>query len=64
MDLFNMFLRLPGAVTSHLLLTGSQLFLVYFILFCFYRFLILKQKTWFLMGLTAICLFQIARLLP
>jgi competence protein ComEC len=55
--------EIPGAVTSHLLLSGSQLFLVYFIQFCFYRFLILKQKTWFLTGLTGICLFQIARLL-
>jgi competence protein ComEC len=56
--------QIPGAVISHLILTGPQLILVYFILFCLYRFLILKQTTWLLTGLACICLFQILRLLP
>jgi len=51
--------KLPGSVISHLTLTLPQLILFYFIIFCFYRFLFLKQKNWLLAGLGSICLFQI-----
>ena len=56
--------QLPGAVVSQLTLTLTQLILVYFIIFCFYRFLMLKQKPWLLTGLCAICFFQVIRLIP
>ena len=55
--------KLPGSVISQLTLTLPQLILFYFIIFCFYRFLILKQKNWLLTGLGSICLSQIIGLL-
>jgi competence protein ComEC len=64
--LLNGFIRqvsqLPGAVVPELVLTLPQLILVYFIIFCFYRFLLGKAKSWLLTGLSAICLFQFLRL--
>lgn len=48
----------PGAVISNLGFTLAQVILFYFIIFCFYRFWMLKEKTWMLMGLGSICLFQ------
>ncbi|HEV3223632.1 MAG TPA: ComEC/Rec2 family competence protein [Puia sp.] len=53
---------LPGAVISHITLTLPQLILIYFILLCFYRYLISKQKNWLLTGMGSICLFQVIRL--
>ncbi len=55
--------KLPGSVIYHLTLTLPQLILFYFIIFCFYRFLFLKQKNWLLTGLGSICLSQIIGLL-
>ena len=55
--------KLPGAVIRQLTLTLPQLILFYFIIFCFYRFLILKQKNWLFTGLGSICLSQIIGLL-
>ncbi len=55
--------KLPGAVMTQLTLTQPQLILFYLIIFCFYRFLILKQKNWLFTGLGSICLSQIIGLL-
>lgn len=55
--------KLPGSVIPQLTLTLPQLILFYFTIFCFYRFLFLKQKNWLLKGLGSICLSQIIRLL-
>jgi len=54
--------HLPGAVVGQLVLTLPQMIFVYFIIFCFYRFLKLKEKRWLLAGLCVICLFQFIRL--
>jgi competence protein ComEC len=53
---------LPGAAIGDLSFSLPQLIFVYFTIFCFYRFLILKEKSWLLTGLGAICIFQILRL--
>jgi competence protein ComEC len=50
--------RLPGAVIGELAFPLHQVILVYFIIFCFYCFLILKNKSWLLSGLGAICVFK------
>jgi len=55
--------KLPGAVISQMTLSLSQLILLYFIIFCFYHFIILKQKNWLLMGSGSICFFQVILLL-
>jgi competence protein ComEC len=55
--------KLPGSVITQLTLTLPQLILFYFIIFCFYRFLFLKQKNWLFTGLGSICLSQFIRLL-
>jgi len=55
--------KLPGAVITQLTLTLPQLVLFYFIIFCFYRFLILKQKNWLFAGLGIICMSQIILLI-
>ncbi len=55
--------KLPGAVITQLTLTLPQLILFYFIIFCFYRFLILKQKNWLFAGLGIICMSQIILLI-
>jgi len=54
--------HLPGAVVGQLVLTLPQMIFMYFIIFCFYRFLKLKEKRWLLAGLCVICLFQFIRL--
>jgi competence protein ComEC len=51
--------QLPGAVISPLYLSLPQLILSYGIIFCFYRFLNGKEKSWLLTGLGVICLFQL-----
>ena len=55
--------KLPGGVITQLTLTLPQLILFYFIIFCFYRYLFLKQKNWLFTGLGSICLSQFIRLL-
>jgi competence protein ComEC len=55
--------QLPGAVVGQLRFTMPELIEVYFIIFCFYRFLKLKEKSWLFTGLSAICLSQIIRLI-
>jgi competence protein ComEC len=49
----------PGAVISGLGLTLTQLILLYFMILCIYRFWVLKEKSWMLMVLGSICLFQL-----
>ncbi len=55
--------NLPGAVASQLTLTLPQLILVYIILFCFYKFLHLKQILWLITGLVSISSFQMIRMI-
>ncbi len=55
------FSKLPGAVISPLNLNLPQLFSIYFILFCFYQFLKMKQRSWFLAGLSGVVLCQVFR---
>jgi competence protein ComEC len=55
--------NLPGAVVSQLTLTLPQLILVYFVIFCFYQFLHLKQKLWLIAGLISISFYQMVRLI-
>jgi competence protein ComEC len=55
------FSKLPGAVISQLTLNLPQLFSIYFILFCFYQFLKVKQKSWFMAGLSGVVVFQVFR---
>ena len=54
--------KLPGAVISPLTLSLPQLILFYFIIFCLYRYLSLKQKNWLYTGLGSICLFEMINL--
>lgn len=65
-EFLNVFIRyishLPGAVIGPMNITMAQLELLYLILFCFYRFLCLKEKIYLLPALALICLFQILRL--
>jgi len=51
--------RLPGAVIPKLALSLNQLILVYFIIFCFFRFVQCKEKKWLITGLAAICILQL-----
>jgi competence protein ComEC len=53
--------QLPGSVISNLTLSLPQLIFSYAIIFCFYRFLNGKEKSWLMAGLSMICLFQISR---
>ena len=55
--------QIPGAVVRDLVLTLPQLVLVYFIIFCFYRFLKRRANSWLLTGLGAISIFQFLRLI-
>jgi competence protein ComEC len=57
------FSKLPGAVISQLTINLPQLFSIYFILFCFYQFLKMKEKSWFLAALSGIVVFQVSRFL-
>jgi len=52
------FSKLPGSVISHLILSLPQLFSIYFIFYCVYRFLDSKQNSWFLAGLSGVVVFQ------
>ena len=54
---------LPGAVVGDLAFSLPLVVQLYFIIFCFYRFLILKKKLWLFIGLGAICIFQFIRLI-
>jgi competence protein ComEC len=54
---------LPGAVISDLSFSLPALIGVYFIIFCFYRFLMLKEKIWLLAGLSAISIIQMMGLI-
>jgi hypothetical protein len=55
--------QLPGSVISSLTLSLPQLIISYGIIFCFYRFLNGKEKSWLLAGLGMICFFQLSRYL-
>ncbi len=55
--------QLPGAVIYNLTLSLPQLLFSYGIIFCFYRFLNGKEKSWLLAGLSMICFFQLSRYL-
>ena len=54
---------LPGAVATNLTLSLNGMILSYFIIFCAYRFVILKEKSWLFIALVAISIFQITRML-
>jgi competence protein ComEC len=54
---------LPGSVIGPLSLSIPQLLLVYFFLFCFYRFLKWKEKQWLFISLSSICIFQLINLI-
>ncbi len=55
--------QLPGSVISPLTLSLPQLIFSYGIIFCFYRFLKGKEKSWLMAGLGMICFFQLSRYL-
>jgi competence protein ComEC len=55
--------RLPGAVISHLNISLSLVFLIYFVLFCFYRFLFLRKVSLLIAGLTSISIWQLLHLI-
>ncbi len=55
--------HLPGAVIAQLALTLPQLIIMYFTIFCFYRFVKWKENKWLLVSLGSICLFQILGLI-
>jgi competence protein ComEC len=61
--IINYFSKLPGAVITNLLITLPQLFCIYFIIFCFYRFLKRKQISWLIAGLSGVVAFQFSSLL-
>ena len=48
---------LPGAVIN-ISFSFLQILLLYVIIFCFYRFIILKDKSWLLFGLAILCIFR------
>ena len=54
--------KMPGSVINQLTLTLPQLTILYFVLFCFYRYIRLRQNPWFLTALAAITALQISRL--
>jgi competence protein ComEC len=56
--IINYFSKLPGAVITKLFITLPQLFCIYFIIFCLYRFLNRKQISWLLAGLSGVIAFQ------
>ena len=55
--------RLPGSVISQLIITLPQLFSIYFIILCFYRFLRENKGAWLIGGLSGILIFQVFHLL-
>jgi competence protein ComEC len=55
--------RLPGAVIDRIECSLAQLFLTYFILFCFYHFIVRKNYRWLLSALCAVIIFQLLPLL-
>jgi competence protein ComEC len=62
-DLIKHISRLPGAVATNLAFSLPEVILLYFIIFCAYRFLILKEKSWLFTALVAIGIFQIIRMI-
>lgn len=61
--LVNNIAELPGAVISHLSIGLLQLVLIYFIIFCFYRFLFSRMLPWLIAGLTSIASWQLLHLI-
>jgi len=59
----NLVSRLPGSVIGSLSLSISHLILIYFIIFCFYRFLKWKENQWLLISISGICIFQLINLI-
>jgi competence protein ComEC len=55
--------RLPGAVVSHLNISLILVFLIYFVIFCFYRFLFLRRVSWLIAGLASISFWQLLHLI-
>jgi competence protein ComEC len=55
--------RLPGAVVSHLNISLPLVFLIYFVLFCFYRFLFLRRVSWLVVGLASYSIWQLLHLI-
>lgn len=55
--------HLPGAVIGNIECNLTGLILLYFIFFCFFRYLISKQKGWLFTGLGGVTLFQFIRLI-
>jgi competence protein ComEC len=55
--------QLPGAVISPLVISLPQVIVIYIIIFCIYCFLKKKQKTWLIIGLAFVSLFQLTRLI-
>jgi len=53
--------KLPGSVISQLTLTLPQLSVLYFIIICFYRYLVLRQSPWLLAALFGIASLQLSR---
>jgi competence protein ComEC len=54
--------HLPGAVVSHLTISFYLLFVIYFVLLCFYRFLRYKRVSWLIAGMAGISIWQLIRL--
>jgi competence protein ComEC len=54
--------HLPAAVVKPLALDVPGLILIYFMIYCTYHFLVLRQKNWSIGILVSICLFLIFRL--
>jgi competence protein ComEC len=55
--------QLPGAVISNITISTFFLFMIYFTIFCFYRFLFLRKYFWLIVGLSNIAVWQLLRLI-
>jgi|SRR5450432_1324502 len=55
--------KLPGSIISSLYTTIPELICIYTFILCFYRYMLRKEKYWFMTGLGAVCMFQLFRLL-
>jgi competence protein ComEC len=55
--------QLPGAVISNLTVSTFLLLVIYFITFCFYRFLFHRKSYWLIVGLSSIAVWRLLQLI-